>query len=84
MKLNNAKDPDEYIRKFGAERFKALLGESRTGFDFKVSRAISGLDLQLPDDKIKASKLICDIIAESSSSVEREVFLTKCIISCNF
>ena len=77
LKLNGAKDPDEYIRKFGAERFKALLGESRTGFDFKVSRAIAGLDLQLPDDKIKASKAICDIIAESSSSVEREVFLSK-------
>ena len=77
LKLNNAKDPDEYIRKFGAERFKALLGESRTGFDFKVSRAIAGLDLSLPDDKIKASKAICDIIADSSSSVEREVFLAK-------
>ena len=77
LKLNNAKDPDEYIRKFGAERFKALLGESRTGFDFKVSRAIMGLDLSLPDDKIKASKAICDIIAESGSSVEREVFLSK-------
>ena len=77
LKLNGAKDPDEYIRKFGAERFKALLGESRTGFDFKVSRAIVGLDLQLPDDKIKASKAICDIIAESSSNVEREVFLSK-------
>ena len=77
LKLTNAKDPDEYIRKFGAERFKALLGESRTGFDFKVSRAIVGLDLQLPDDKIKASKAICDIIADSSSSVEREVFLSK-------
>ncbi len=77
LKLNNAKDPDEYIRKFGAERFKALLGESRTGFDFKVSRAIAGLDLQLPDDKIRASKAICDIISESNSSVEREVFLSK-------
>ena len=77
LKLNGAKDPDEYIIKFGAERFKALLGESRTGFDFKVSRALVGLDLQIPDDKIKASKAICDIIAESNSSVEREVFLTK-------
>ena len=77
LKLNGAKDPDEYIRKFGAERFKALLGESRTGFDFKVSRAIAGLDLQLPDDRIKASKAICDIIADSNSSVEREVFLGK-------
>lgn len=77
LKLNGAKDPDEYIRKFGAERFKALLGESRTGFDFKVARAISGLDVQIPDDRIKASKAICEIIAESPSGVEREVYLTK-------
>lgn len=77
LKLNGAKDPDEYIRKFGADRFRALLGESRTGFDFKVSRALVNLDLQIPDERIKASKAICDIIAESSSSVEREVFLAK-------
>lgn len=77
LKLNGAKDPDEYIRKFGAERFKALLGESSTGFDFKVSRALAGLDLQIPSDKIKASKAICEIIADSSSSVEREVFLSR-------
>ncbi len=77
LKLNGAKDPDEYIRKFGADRFRALLGESRTGFDFKVSRAIVGLDLQIPEDRIKASKAICDIIAESASGVEREVFIGK-------
>lgn len=77
LKVVGAKDPDEYIKKFGANRFRALLGESRTGFDFKVSRALSGLDLQIPDDKIKASNAICDIIAESPSSVEREIFLAK-------
>ena len=77
LKLNGAKDPDEYIKKFGADRFRALLGESRTGFDFKVSRALANLDLQIPDEKIKASAAICDIIADSSSGVEREVFLTK-------
>ena len=77
LKLNGAKDPDEYIKKFGADRFRALLGESRTGFDFKVARALANLDLQIPDEKIKASAAICEIIADSSSGVEREVFLTK-------
>ena len=77
LKLNGAKDPDEYIKKFGADRFRALLGESRTGFDFKVARVLAEYDIQIPDEKIKASKAICDIIAESSSTVEREVFLSK-------
>lgn len=77
LKVNDAKDPDEYIKKFGKDRFGALLGESRTGFDFKVSRALAGLDLQIPDDKIKASRAICDIIADSYSGVEREVFVVR-------
>lgn len=77
LKINGAKDPDEYIRKFGADRFRALLGESRTGFDFKMSRALAGYDIQIPDEKIKASEALCGIIAESYSSVEREVFIAK-------
>lgn len=77
LKINGAKDPDEYIRKFGADRFRALLGESRTGFDFKMSRALAGYDIQIPDEKIKASETLCGIIAESYSSVEREVFIAK-------
>lgn len=77
LKVNDAKDPDEYIKKFGAERFGALLGKSRTGFDFKMSRALEGLDLQIPEDKIKASRAVCDIIAESYSGVEREVFVAR-------
>ncbi len=77
LKLNGAKDPDEYIKKFGADRFRALLGESRTGFDFKVARVLSTFDVQIPEEKIKASNAICEIIADSSSSVEREVLLAK-------
>ena len=77
LNLNDAKDPDEYIKKFGAARFRALMGESRTGFDFKMARALEGFDLQIPDDKIKASQTLCQIISESYSSVEREVFIIK-------
>lgn len=77
LKVNGAKDPDEYIKKFGADRFRALLGESSTGFDFKVSRVLARYDVQIPDERIRASREICDIIAESSSAVEREVFIQK-------
>ncbi len=77
IKLSGAKDPDEYIKKFGADRFRALLGEGKTGFDFKVSRILSQYDIQIPEDKIKASRAICDIIAESFSAVEREIYIAK-------
>lgn len=77
IKLSGAKDPDEYIKKFGADRFRALLGEGKTGFDFKISRILSQYDIQIPEDKIKASRAICDIIAESFSAVEREIYIAK-------
>lgn len=77
LKLDGAKDPDEYIRKFGADRFRALLRESRTGFDFKMSKVLAAHNITIPEEKIKASLALCEIIAESYSAVEREVFISK-------
>lgn len=77
LHINGAKDPDEYIKKFGADRFRAVIGESRTGFDFKLNRILSQYDITIPDDKIKASNDICRIISESYSPVEREVYISR-------
>ena len=37
LKVEDAKDPDEYIRKFGKDGFSRLLSRSRSRFDFKFS-----------------------------------------------
>ncbi len=76
LKLNGAKDPDEYIQKFGADRFRRVLEESRTGFEHKTDRVLSRYDLSVGADKIKASNEICAIIAEYYSPVEREVYIS--------
>ncbi|MBQ9774118.1 MAG: DNA primase [Clostridia bacterium] len=75
LKLGGAKDPDEYITKFGAERFGRVLEESRTGFEYKLERILSRYDLSVGSDKIKASSEICAAIAEYYSPVEREVYI---------
>lgn len=75
LKLNGAKDPDEYIVKYGADRFRATLEESRTGFEYKLDRILSRYDLSSGTDKIKASNEICGVIAEYHSPVEREVYV---------
>jgi len=77
LKLNGAKDPDEYIKKFGADRFRRTLEESKTGFDYKAERIFSKYDLSVGSDKIKASNEICALIAEYWSPVEREVYLSQ-------
>jgi len=77
LKMNGAKDPDEYIKKFGAEKFKDLLSGSRGRFDFKVDSVLAAHDITLPDEKIKASDELCKIAAEAYSEAEREVYIGR-------
>lgn len=77
LHIEGAKDPDEYIRKRGAESFRALLGESHTKFDFNFNRILNKYDLNIPQQKIEAIDALCEIIAGVSSSVEREIYITE-------
>ena len=76
LKLNGAKDPDEYIQEFGSDRFRRVLEESRTGFEHKAERILSRYDLSEGSDKIRASNELCATIAEYPAPVERELYLT--------
>ena len=76
LKLQGAKDPDEYIKTFGADRLKLALNESRTWFDFKSTAVFSKYDLSAAGDRVKASNEICQIIAGVASPVEREIYIT--------
>ena len=75
LQMQGAKDPDEYIKKFGAEKFRQLVKNSRTGFEFKLQSVLSRHDLNLPDEKIKAAAELVDIISRVYSSAEREVYI---------
>ena len=77
LRVEGAKDPDEYIRKFGAERFSRLLDASRTGFEYQLDAILRRHDLSVGQEKIKASSELCAVIAEYSSAVEREVYLAE-------
>jgi DNA primase len=75
LRMDGAKDPDEYIKKRGADSFRSLLDSSRTGFEFKLESTLSKYDLLLAEDKIKASGEMCEYISDVWSGVEREVYI---------
>ncbi len=75
LKLTGAKDADEFIRKNGADAFRALLGKSDTAFDFKMEKALSRYDINTGDGKLRASRELVDMIAETPSSVARELYV---------
>ncbi len=76
LKMSGAKDPDEYIKKFGADKFRQVIGKSQSGFYYKLDVILSKYDIELGEDKIKASNEVCELIADSNSSVERSVYIS--------
>lgn len=77
LKVENAKDPDEYIRKFGAPSFKNLMERSRSEFDFKLEKIISEHPIITPDGKIKALEESVRLIASFPSAAAREIYLHR-------
>ena len=75
LQMQGAKDPDEFIKKFGAEKFRQLVQNSRTGFEFKLQTVLNRHDVTIPDEKIKAAAELVDIVARVYSSAEREVYI---------
>lgn len=76
LKLQDAKDPDEYIKKFGADRFRRNLEESRTRFDYNLERILSTYDINVPQEKVKALSELCELISGFYSSAERDVYIS--------
>ncbi len=77
LKVENAKDPDEYIKKFGKEGFSRLLNRSRSRFDFKFSNILAGNDITTADGRIKAASEAAEMIAQFRSEVERDVYIRQ-------
>ena len=77
LKLPGAKDPDEYIKKFGVDSFKRVLGESKTGFDYNLEKIVSAHNMELPEEKIKASAEVTQLIAGAYTQVERDIYVRR-------
>ena len=74
LKMQGAKDPDEFIKKKGADAFRALLSESRTGFEYKLESVIGKYDLSAVENKRRAADELSSIISDYHSTVERELY----------
>lgn len=77
LKVYDAKDPDEFIKKFGSDAFARLLGEARSQFDFKLSGVLQKYNVSDPGEKVKAITEISSFVAGMYSAVEREIYVGK-------
>ena len=75
--LEGAKDPDEYIKKFGADSFRRVLSGSVTGFEYKLRNVLAKYDVSLADQKIRATQELTDIVSRYYTPTEREVYISR-------
>ena len=74
LQIPGAKDPDEYIKKYGAERFKALLDGVGNALDFRLGRLKDQYDLKQDAQRLEYVKEAVDLLAQRSSPTEQEVY----------
>ena len=74
LQMKDAKDPDEYLKKFGADRFKLLLEESANRVEYQLSAIRKKYDLKVDDQKIRYVQESAELISTLDSSIKREVY----------
>lgn len=77
LQMEGAKDPDEYIIKYGNARFKNLIEKALSVIEFKVKVLKQNLNLEIVNDKIKFLNEIAKLIAKVDNTIEREVYIEK-------
>ena len=77
LQMDGAKDPDEYIIKYGNARFQALVDKALSIIEFKVKILQKNLNLENTNDKIKFLNEISTLISKIDNTIEREVYIEK-------
>ena len=77
LQMEGAKDPDEYVIKYGNARFQNLVDKAISVIEFKVKILRQALNLENTNDKIKFLNEIAKLISKIDNSMEREVYIEK-------
>ncbi len=77
LQLEGAKDPDEYILKYGNMRFQNAVEKALSVVEFKVKILKKELNLENINDKIKFLNEIAKLISKVDNKIEREVYIEK-------
>ena len=74
LQIPGAKDPDEYIKKYGPERFQALLDSVGSALDFRLENLRRKYDLKEDSQRLQYVKEAVEMLAQRSNPTEREVY----------
>jgi DNA primase len=74
LQLKDAKDPDEYLKKFGADKFRLLLNDSSNRVEYQLNAIRKKYDLGLDDQRVKFIAEAAEFVSTLTSAVQREIY----------
>lgn len=77
LKMEGAKDPDEYIKKFGADRFRLLIEHADDANLFQLTRCKEGLDIETELGKTEYLRRVVRVLAGIANPLQREVYISR-------
>lgn len=77
LQIEGAKDPDEFVVKYGPERFQKYVDNAISLVEFKVKMLKKDLNLDIVNDKIKFLNEVAKILSRVENNMEREVYIDK-------
>ncbi len=77
LQMEGAKDPDEFVVKYGTGKFKLLVDNSISLVEFRIKMLKQKYNLDIAKDKVEFMKQITKILTNVDNSVEREIYIDK-------
>jgi DNA primase len=74
LQIKDAKDPDEFLKKFGADRFKLLLEGSSNRVEYQLGAIRRKYDLSEDEQRVKFIAEVAEFLSTLGSAVQREVY----------
>ena len=75
LDLKDAKDPDEYVRKYGTDEYRKAMKDAVPRIKFKIDNLKSSFDLSKDQDNIKFAQEAVNIIKQLKSPVEIDYYI---------
>ena len=73
LHMEGAKDPDEFIKTFGADRFRLLVEAAGDAINFRLDQCEKGLDLQTEAGRVQLLKRLVDVLAAIPKAIQGSV-----------
>lgn len=77
LQMEGAKDPDEFVLKYGPERFEKLINNSLSAVEYKIKMLKQNYNLQDTTDKIKFLNKMAEVLAKVDNNIERDIYIEK-------